>query len=144
MRSTWRGQARWIALGLVAAVAVLGFTFIGQAADQLREIPGITVADDHPNGCVDCHKPDSKYSLQAEVTNLADAGGHPDVASKMKEPADCLMCHESDGRLPMGEIMHVAHLTGGAENHFISGYDGECMYCHSLGDDGSIGVKGLE
>ena len=42
-------------IALVAAV----FTFIlaGSVlvADDIAALPGVTVDDDHPNGCVDCH-----------------------------------------------------------------------------------------
>lgn len=140
MRSMWHGPARWMAVGLMAALAVLAFTFIGQAQNQIAQIPGITAEDARPNGCIDCHQPGGSHSLSHEIASLAE-DGHPNVPSD--DPASCMRCHSSTGRLPMGRLMHVAHLTGGADNHFISRYDGECMHCHTMSDDGSIGVKGL-
>jgi hypothetical protein len=29
-------------------------------------------------------------------------------------------------------MMHVIHLTGGEENHFLTAYQGECTSCHKL------------
>lgn len=132
---------------LVALSALILSAGIVYGADNTKPaIPGITVADDHPNGCVDCHKKvsDTKdYSLPAEIKAMAKDGKHPDVASMVKGPADCLKCHGEKAKLPLGKILHEAHLTGD-DNHFITNYGGQCMYCHSLDKaSGKMAVKGL-
>lgn len=132
---------RWAAAGVLAAVVVLAYGFAGQAQDQIAQIPGITVVDDHPQGCIDCHQPGSRHSLANEITAMAEEDRHPNTPSD--DPASCLRCHASDGRMPLGNLMHTAHLVGGAENHFITHYDGQCMHCHTMDANGSIGAKGF-
>lgn len=131
-------------LALGALILSAGIVF---GADNAKPaIPGITVADDHPNGCVDCHKKisDTKdYSLPGEIKAMAKDGKHPDVSSMVKGPADCLKCHGEKAKLPLGSILHRAHLTG-ESNHFVSSYNGQCMYCHKLDKaTGELTVKGI-
>lgn len=90
---------------------------------KLPEIPGITVKDDHPNGCADCHKNYPEYKMDVrfstlikvwsekgadkELINISKAtapkgieitGKHPDISNLVKEkgtkiPTLCLGCH---------------------------------------------------
>ncbi len=121
------------------------------AADQPKvpEIPGITVADTKPNGCNDCHRKVDEtrdYSLATEIKAMIQAGTHPKVSDRMLAdlPKQCLSCHKPDGKQPFSEVLHKAHLTGGAENHFITNYQGQCTYCHKLDPEtGRMSVKGL-
>ncbi|WP_324715946.1 hypothetical protein U7230_11310 [Carboxydochorda subterranea] len=139
----------------VLAVIVIGVLLTSVVAAMAAEqpkvpaIPGITAEDTHPNGCTDCHRkvsPDKDYSLPTEIANMVKAGTHPKVSERMMKdlPKQCLTCHKPDSKHPFAQVMHKAHLTGGAENHFISNYQGQCMNCHQLDPKtGSISVKGL-
>lgn len=124
-----------------------------------RPIPGITAADAHPNGCVDCHinmpniavdarlstsirrwadTVDPKLLAKAQGTMAAGTtlkGKHPSVASLLKDiPAACITCHTPRSKVapPFSRLMHVIHLTGGDENHFMTLFQGECTHCHKL------------
>jgi len=33
---------------------------------------------------------------------------------------------------PFAPLVRVIHLTGGAENHFMTIFQGECTHCHKL------------
>ena len=101
----------FVFLGLMGAVFV-----VSTAADDPKVpfLPGITVADDHPNGCVDCHKnngPDQDYRL-----NVSLAGsGHVDISKIVKTiPQDCSMCHKPKTDAgPLSLQTHQAHYQRG-------------------------------
>ena len=143
-----RGRATVL---LVIAGMVLGSFVAAMAAEQgkVPAIPGITTKDTTPNGCNDCHRKVSAerdHSLAAEIAAMVKEGRHPRVPDRMLQdlPKQCVTCHKPDSKYPMGAVMHKAHLVGGADNHFITNYQGQCMYCHSLDPKtGKIGVKGL-
>lgn len=124
-----------------------------------RKIPGITVADDHPLGCVECHVNYAEMNLDVRFSTLvrqwneavdpsllakaqASAprgvilrGRHPVMKSGFDNvPAKCLTCHgrESKKAPPFARMLHMIHLTGGEANHFLTMYQGECTYCHKL------------
>lgn len=128
-------------------------------APPARKIPGITVADDHPLACVECHvnypgmNLDVRFStlirrwndtvdpaLLAKAQASAPAGmnlrgKHPALTSGFDNiPAKCLTCHgrESKQAPPFTRMTHMIHLTGGDANHFLTLYQGECTYCHKL------------
>ncbi len=135
----------------LAVLAILGAMVLGTGivygADNAKPaIPGITVNDDRPNGCIDCHKKvsDAKdYSLPAEIKGMAKEGKHPDVASMIKGPATCLTCHSDKSKNPLGNVLHKAHLTGDS-NHFVASYGAQCMNCHGLDKaTGKMDVKGF-
>lgn len=121
------------------------------AADQPKvpEIPGITAADTKPNGCNDCHRKVDEtrdYSLATTIKAMVEAKRHPRVTERMLAdlPKQCVSCHKPDSKQPFSESLHKAHLTGGADNHFITNYQGQCMYCHKLDPGtGRMSVKGL-
>lgn len=129
-----------------------------QQAPAVRQIPGITTKDAYPNGCVDCHiagkDGDTRLSvLVAKWTSAAPAalvekakaasadaskvkGKHLAVANvKTNAPQSCMVaCHKKGSTIapPFAQLMHLIHLTGGAQNRFLSTNQGECTYCHKL------------
>ncbi len=129
------------------------------AMPPARAIPGIVAADNFPGACVDCHinyvemnldtrfstllshwseKVESKLLVQARAAALAGMtleGKHPKVLGMIKNiPGDCLTCHsrESTTAPPFARLLHLIHLTGGQENHFLTLFQGECTHCHKL------------
>jgi hypothetical protein len=132
---------------------------VGQTpAPAPRQIPGITAKDAYPNGCVDCHvsgkNGDMRLStLMSKLTTAvpaplmakakaasADAakvkGKHPAVPNvKTNTPQTCLAgCHKAGSVIApsLGQLMHAIHLVGGAQNKFLTTYQGECTHCHKL------------
>jgi hypothetical protein len=124
-----------------------------------RSIPGITVEDVFPNGCIDCHidytemKLDTRFSTLlsrwqqgAEPALLAKAqacspqgvqlaGRHPEASDVLEDvPAGCIACHASEveSAPPFAEMIHAIHLAGGSSNHFVTVFQGECTHCHKL------------
>lgn len=124
-----------------------------------RKIPGITSPDSIPHGCVECHvnhpemNLDVRFStliarwtekVEPEILAKAQAsapegmvlkGKHPKASGSYNNvPAQCLVCHAKDSKRapPFARMIHMLHLTGGGENHFLTIYQGECTYCHKL------------
>jgi cytochrome c551/c552 len=145
-----------VALGVSVGVAV--FT----QESEVPAIPGITTADEKPDGCVSCHKerPDinrdfrlSTYigewateGVEVEILDIAKAawpeatlsGKHPDVAGMIATqelPAACLSCHAEGSDMPLPSYLHLQHFVGGEENHFITSYGGYCTQCHAVNLD---------
>jgi hypothetical protein len=137
-------------------------------APNLSDIPSITTPDRTPNACINCHKnyPEMKkdFRLTAilagwknqtdqDIFEKAKAcapegitlkGRHPDVSSLVKViPTDCLMCHSRNSTVapPFAKLLHLIHLTGGAENGFLARANGTCTSCHKL--DQKTGTWGL-
>lgn len=137
------------------------------APPPLRAIPGVTVPDQFPRGCVDCHvdRPDIGMdvristlmgqwqvevppALLAKVRAFAPAGSvpkgvHPKLAGSVAEmqiPGGCLKCHTSTAKSapPFGRLLHGLHFVGGERNHFLAMFQGECTHCHKL--DAATGV----
>jgi len=129
------------------------------APPPVRQIPGVVAADPYRNACVDCHlnyvemKLDARFSTllqrwsaQVEPRLLAKAqasapqgktlkGKHPNTAGAVQDiPAKCLVCHGKNSKLapPFAGMLHLIHLTGGEQNHFLTLFQGECTYCHKL------------
>jgi len=129
------------------------------AAPQARQVPGINAEDHFPRGCVDCHvnMPEKNLdvrlsTLLSEWTNKVEPelfvkvlaavpagvelkGRHPVVNGALQNiPAGCLTCHGKNSKLapPFAEMMHLIHLSGGAGNHFMTLFQGECTHCHKL------------
>ena len=156
-------------LGLVCtAVLVQGAPGAASAPPAARKIPGITATDPYPHGCVDCHINDvdqerdtrfktllSSWAERADPALLAKAqatmptgavlkGKHPAVGSALQSvPAKCLPCHGKTSKTapPFAALMHVIHLGGGADNSFLTVFQGECTHCHKL--DGKTGLWNL-
>jgi len=126
--------------GLLAAV--LGLTAAANAPTPL--LPGITAKDEHPNGCVDCHvKVNDKQDYR--LVNLPTlVKGHPDISKIVKTlPNGCELCHNGKGKAPkLSNVLHEVHFKGGAENHFVAFYQGQCLNCHQLNvSTGDMTVK---
>lgn len=131
-----------------------------------RDVPGITVADAFPRGCVDCHirYPDqgldvrfstllARWTVEVEPVLVERAraasppgaalqGRHPEVSEEglANIPRSCISCHtrRADSAPDMSRLMHLVHLQGGAENPFLTVFGGECTHCHKL--DVRLGV----
>jgi hypothetical protein len=124
------------AAGLVIAVPAL------TAAPPY--LPGITVTDDHPNGCIDCHNNQGEGKDYRLNVSLAKLGKHPKIDAIVKKiPDSCLMCHKEGGKVSALNLMlHKAHYEKGADNAFVKFYQGACLNCHKLdAASGKMSVK---
>jgi hypothetical protein len=147
---------------LLSAILIVGAYNALQTAPQdtqVRNIPGITTADMFPQACVGCHKNYTEQNLDVRLTTIFKAwaeaippallakyqaaapegvtlkGKHPMKPNDGTSiPEDCNKCHGKSMKtaLPMGQIMHITHLTGGKDNKFITMFGGECSHCHKL------------
>lgn len=124
-----------------------------------RAIPGLTAEDPFPGGCVDCHVADPARNLDVRFSTLFRrwreqpdtvflrrmqalapegvtlTGAHPKAeASLAKVPGGCVRCHEEDSEKapPLGAMVHTLHLTGGAQNVFLTEFQGQCTFCHKF------------
>jgi hypothetical protein len=124
-----------------------------------RDVPGITAEDSFPNACVDCHiymkEQDHDVRLSTSMKTWAGQvdpqvlqkargvaprglqlrGTHPVAPGWFADiPASCLGCHgKTSARAPeLGRLLHVLHLTGGADNPFMTIFQGECTHCHKF------------
>ena len=125
----------------------------------LRNIPGITADDMFPMGCVNCHlnfidrNMDTRIStslakweagVEPKLLEKAQAatpketvltGKHPFAAESLADiPNACIQCHGSmsQNAPDFSQLVHLIHLTGGQENHYIAIFQGECTHCHKL------------
>jgi hypothetical protein len=147
-----------LALVALLAVALVAAPAATQPAPKLPEIPGITAKDAFPRACVDCHvvlpegdmristllaawrqSVDAKLMAKAKAAAPAGAtlrGKHPLATESLSSiPDGCsVKCHKPGSKLapPMAEMVHTIHLTGGAENHFLTRFQGQCTHCHKL------------
>ena len=100
--------------------------------DKTPVLPGITVTDEHPNGCVDCHANaggGNDYRMNVE---LAKVENHPNIDAIVKTiPDDCTMCHKAGASGPLHLSTHRLHYQNPASNVFIKNYGGGCLECHS-------------
>jgi cytochrome c553 len=154
-----------LVLAVLIAVPMALFPNVGMAENNqkqlppVRKIPGLTIEDKFPNGCVDCHinmpniKQDERIStlmskwnkkVETELLSKAQAaagagvtlkGMHPSARESLKDiPAACITCHDKKNGTapPLAALLHVIHLTGGDDNHFLTIFQGECTYCHKM------------
>ncbi len=162
-----------VVLSLILAVGGMFAIFSQGKEGEMPNIPGITVEDTRPNGCVDCHRKDGSESsplkllikewtkeVSSELLEKARAaapagvelkGKHADtVAMTNTVPKDCLICHSKQsaktmGAPELGRLMHLIHLAGGEENEFITEYQGQCVHCHALNiETGELTIKNGE
>jgi len=132
---------------------------------SVRQMPGLNARDPFPRGCVDCHvylpaeKRDVRLStllknltekaepeLLARLAKLAPEGRplqgrHPELSnSKLNIPADCVSCHGENATdaPPFAGMMHLIHLAGGEDNHYLAIFQGECGFCHKF--DANVGT----
>lgn len=118
---------------LAVGLAVAGLFLVAADAPKTPFLPGVTVKDEHPQGCIDCHKstPNGDYRLNVE---LAKVGEHPKIDAIVKTvPNDCLMCHKQGAKAgPLNIITHKDHYRNPKDNAFINVYQGACLNCHSV------------
>ncbi|MGE5175904.1 MAG: hypothetical protein ACM3JJ_05950 [Hyphomicrobiales bacterium] len=133
-------------------------TGAGAAPEAPRAIPGITAPDSFPDACVSCHvnMPDRKMDarLSTALTGWATSvdpkllakaqatmpegvtlkGTHPESKTATENvPKKCITCHTArKSAPPFANMIHLIHLTGGAENHFLTEFQGQCTFCHKL------------
>jgi len=118
---------------LMPFVMVILFAGALWAAD-ITPLAGITVDDQHPNGCVDCHvkvNDEKDYRIPAELKHVEK---HPPIEKIVKiVPNDCLKCHK-EGTKPgaFNQVIHKVHFSNPKENHFVAHYNGDCLNCHTL------------
>jgi hypothetical protein len=119
---------------LLAAAIVAGTLVLMGQAKPKPFLPGITVADEHPNGCVDCHKNQGAGKDYRLNVSLAQIQGHPKIDAIVKTlPDSCLICHKEGSKAGALNIMlHKAHYEKSAENPFVQFYQGACLNCHKL------------
>jgi hypothetical protein len=125
-----------------------------------RQVPGLTATDTHPGACVDCHVVYRERGMDVRLSvllkkwtdgdvepgllalarasapaGLTVEGRHPEVARSLGDiPAACLDCHgsASNEAPPFARLIHLVHLAGAGQNHFMAEYQGECTLCHKL------------
>jgi len=154
----------FLVLAAIITVPLTFFSNVGIAENNqkqlppARKVPGLTIEDKFPNGCVDCHinMPDinqderistlmSNWTEKVEEELLKKAqsvassielkGVHPLATKSLEDiPSACITCHNSASNMApsFAALLHVIHLTGGEENHFLTIFQGECTYCHKM------------
>lgn len=94
--------------------------------------------------CEDCHQKISDeldLSMEAMIANL---DSHPEAPVGSGVADDCLSCHPADNEeLSLKTVLHESHYSSG-DNLFLTDYDGSCVHCHKLTDEGALPVAGLE
>jgi hypothetical protein len=125
----------------------------------IRNIPGITADDMFPSGCVSCHLNFPDRNMDTRISTLmvklaqkvgpellahAQAAAPKDVKLTGKHPAAeesladipklCIECHNSRSQTApsFAQMIHLVHLTGGQNNHYMTLFQGECTNCHKL------------
>lgn len=101
--------------------------------------------DPKPEGCVDCHKPRPDIGRDFRLSlGLQEIENHPNVWERVATeeiPTMCMTCH-LDTFSNVAHKFHFEFETDPLENHFISSYQGQCLYCHALDlETGEMEVK---
>ena len=149
------GVAFWLTLATLHQVKASE----PEATPTSRDIPGITTDDMFPSGCVNCHlnfadrNMDTristslvKWTVRVEPKLLEKAqaatpkgvsltGKHPSAEDSLTDiPKACIECHKrmSKSAPSFSQMIHLIHLTGGQENHYMTLFQGECTHCHKL------------
>ena len=131
---------------IVMLAAVFTFTLAGSLlmADDIPSLPGITVNDEYPKGCVDCHTKvgaNNEDLLNVEVKKVAK---HPPIDKIVKiVPDDCMKCHKAGSKAgALSGVAHKVHFSKGKDSVFVTHYGGLCLNCHSIDlGTGVISVK---
>lgn len=123
-----------------------------------HKVPGLTSEDKFPNGCVDCHinMPDinqeeristlmTDWTKKVEIKLLKKAqsvasdiklkGMHPLAVDPLEDiPSACISFHSKTSKMapPFAALLHIIHLNGGDENHFLTIFQGESTHCHKM------------
>ena len=150
-----------IMIGVLLIIGLVSNAFTQDIVSEpeIPSMPGITTDDPRPRACVECHRDipdmgkdfrltvllgkwengaDPKYLEKAQAAMPAGkklSGKHPDIRKIVSTiPTDCLMCHwrESEKAPPFSRMLHLVHLVGGKDNHYLMKYKGECLNCHKL------------
>jgi hypothetical protein len=131
-------------IALFGIIIGSAFLLLSATAKEPPFLPGLTVKDTTPNGCVDCHKLiDAKHDYRLNV-GLAQNDEHPDITKIVKKvPTDCFMCHKEGTKAgPLQTQLHKVHYQKPAENPFVTMYNGACLNCHALKvETGIVSVK---
>lgn len=160
-----RKHKLWLVLGLAVALALVLAAGCGQKPAQQDKPPAteapkteapkteapkteappagevkLVSTEDKPQGCASCHvkvADDKDYRLEAEIKKIQ---GHPQVtATKVKE---CITCHGANaGERAFKKLLHARHYKEGSV--FVKNYDGACVNCHKMSEDGKMVVAGL-
>ncbi len=107
--------------------------FFAVADHNKRSLPGVTVTDKYPNGCVDCHKAFSDKDYRPKM-GLDKIDGHSEMDAIARNlPRDCMKCHKADSSIGyLGDIAHRDHYRKPSKNVFIIVYEGDCLNCHGI------------
>ncbi len=134
-----------VALAMAVACATVMTVSLSAATNPVI-IPGLTAADQHPNGCIDCHANEGAGKDYRITTGLAALKGvkHPDISKIVKTvPTDCMMCHKAGGKIPaLNIVVHKMHFQNPATNVFVQVYQGSCLNCHKY--DQASGVMSVK
>ncbi len=162
-----------VVVSLILAVGSMFAAFSQGKEAEIPRIPGITVEDTRPNGCVDCHREDGSEKpalktlikewteeVPSELLEKAQAaapagvelkGKHADIVAMIANiPMDCLTCHSEKmskaiNAPELARLMHLIHFAGGEENEFITEYEGQCVQCHTLNKEtGELTIQNAE
>jgi hypothetical protein len=130
-------------ISLLVALFVFAIFLTLVWAQDTPSLPGITVADDYANGCIDCHR-DAGADGDNRINVALDKMGHVNVSAMINNvPQDCMICHKagtSTGGLNLQT--HSAHYQNPSENRFVTEQNGQCLACHSLNSaTGEITLK---
>jgi len=132
-------NSRLVRLACLAALAMFTATGTGGAAWAADAyLPGITLNDPNPEGCVSCHK--GEMSLKTKLAALK----HRNIDGKVNVvPDDCKSCHtEEEGLESMSAISHSMHYASLSSSEFVTKHQGSCLHCHALATgSGEVKVK---
>ncbi len=127
-----------VRLGLLALAAV---TTLSTAA----------IADDYPEGCVDCHAQKQGAPVDFRLNILLRQIGHPRVDRLKTIPTACNRCHadegggEDDGTPKFSQLIHIIHFDVPQTNTYVQQFGGKCQHCHAIDvDAGEAVVKSGE
>ena len=133
---------------IVLACLIIGAALVPAAAiaAPLPFLPGLLSADDHPQGCVDCHLLGGDGRDTRLSKTLAALKNHPNVTNAFKGsniPDACMLCHKQGSKLgSLSAELHKAHYVDLAKSVFVINYQGSCLNCHKLDlATGNMGLK---
>ncbi|HSM61756.1 MAG TPA: hypothetical protein VK849_13200 [Longimicrobiales bacterium] len=149
-----------VALGVLTATSPTPVSSQDAPLPPPREIPGINAEDRFPGGCVDCHIQYPEQNLDERFSTLLALWGqeveapllektrasmrpggtleemHPGTKPEVLNdiPRSCIECHSrrSDEAPEISRLVHLVHLVGGADNVFMTVFQGQCTHCHKL------------
>ena len=117
---------------------------VASANEAKPSLPGLTVADQYPKGCVDCHKAFGGKDFRLN-RGLAAIEGHDDMGDDVirNVPQDCMKCHTDGGDAePLGDSLHRIHFGNPDKNVFVVHQQGNCLYCHHINpESGEMTIK---